>query len=199
VRSLPPPRFPQPGHAPLGERPKDPEGPTLPVREKCTSLAHETPATARVDAAGSSRQRRPPSVAPRRQSRGPSGDSRLAYRPSVTSCSVVRTRASSLPGPRIRLTHTISCGPGRRDACASKRRDGTDRQLDRVVGPHAADWSFRAHLSTNSFTLSCWRESPIRTLEFSRIHTGKTCFRFNEMSNWPLIVKSRSGPTNTWP
>jgi hypothetical protein len=36
-------------------------------------------------------------------------------------------------------THTISCGLGWRDACASTRRDNTDRQLDRVVShrPHA--------------------------------------------------------------
>jgi len=33
------------------------------------------------------------------------------------------------------LTHTISCGPGWRDACDSTRRDKTDRQLDRIVGP----------------------------------------------------------------
>ena len=37
------------------------------------------------------------------------------------------------------LTHTISCGPGRRADCESKMRDGTDRQLDRVVRQHDYD------------------------------------------------------------
>jgi hypothetical protein len=34
----------------------------------------------------------------------------------------------------VRITWAISRGPGRRAACASKLRDGTDRQLDRLVG-----------------------------------------------------------------
>ena len=36
-------------------------------------------------------------------------------------------------------TQSISCGPGRRAACDSKMRDGTDRQLDRVVGQRGAN------------------------------------------------------------
>ena len=51
-------------------------------------------------------------------------------------------RLSELPGSPVfmvfllvRITHTISRGQDRRDACERKRRDGTDRRLDRVVGP----------------------------------------------------------------
>ena len=120
---------------PYGARREAQAGRTPPSRAKDTPLGADARDPERVDASGSLRERRPPRVAPVDRSRGcfwspgspvwkGNTDEKPGARPLMIHCS------------GIRITHTISSGPDRRAACASKLRDGMDRLLDRVVGPH---------------------------------------------------------------